>query len=65
MKPTNFKAIGWIRDRKGVVIRYNVKDVCNCITPFGAGGSGFKDPDTQMANTTPYILAIYGDPIKF
>lgn len=53
------KAIGWIRDRKGVVIRYSVKDVCNCITPFGAGGSGFKDPDTGMANTTPYVLIEY------
>ena len=45
-----YKAIWWIRDRKGKIIRYNIKDVCNCITTF-SGGSGFKDPDTGMANT--------------
>ena len=60
-----YKAIGWIRDRKGKIIRYNIKDVCNCITPFGAGGSGFKDADTGMANTTPYVLIQYGETIKF
>lgn len=59
-----FKAIGWIRDRKGKIIRYNIKDVCNCITTF-SGGSGFKDPDTGMANTSPYVLVQYGDTIKF
>ena len=32
---------------------------------FGAGGSGFKDADTGMANTTPYVLITYGQPIKF
>lgn len=37
-----YKAIGWIRDRKGIVIRYNIKDVCNCITPFGMGGADLR-----------------------
>jgi DNA (cytosine-5)-methyltransferase 1 len=55
-----YNAIGWIRDRKGNVVRYNVKDVCNCITQF-SDGSGFKDPDTLMANTSPYILIEHDD----
>ena len=53
------KAIGWVRDRKGKVIRHNYKDVCNCLTTF-CGGSGFTDPQTGMANTTPYC-AIYNE----
>lgn len=58
MEPADAKAIGWVRDGKGNVTNYTVKDVCNCITQF-SGGSGFKDPDTGMANTSPYILLEY------
>ena len=58
LEPVNVKVIGWVRDSKGNVINYTVKDVCNCITQF-SGGSGFKDPDTGMANTSPYILLEY------
>ena len=50
-----YKAIGWVRDKKGKVLRYKVKDICNCITQF-SDGQGFKEPDTGMANTAPYIL---------
>lgn len=52
---TTYKAIGWVRDKHGNVVRYKVKDVCNCITQF-SDGQGFKDPETGMANTAPYIL---------
>lgn len=52
------KAIGWVRDKKGKVIRYVVKDTANCITTF-AGGGGYKSPETGMANTTPYMLIEY------
>ena len=55
-----YKAIGWVRDKKGNVLRYKVKDVCNCITQF-SDGTGFKDPDTGMANTAPYILITHDD----
>ena len=58
MEPADAKVIGWVRDGKGNVTNYTVKDVCNCITQF-SGGSGFKDPDTGMANTSPYILLEY------
>ena len=50
-----YKAIGWVRDKQGKVLRYKVKDICNCITQF-SDGQGFKEPDTGMANTAPYIL---------
>lgn len=49
--------LGWVRDKKGKVVRYTVKKVCNCITQFSEG-TGFKDPDTGMANTAPYIIII-------
>ena len=52
---TKYKAIGWVRDKQGKVLRYKVKDICNCITQF-SDGQGYKDPDTGMANTAPYIL---------
>lgn len=58
LEPADAKAIGWVRDGKGNVTNYTVKDVCNCITQF-SGGSGFKDPETGMANTSPYILLEY------
>lgn len=51
------KAIGWVRDSKGKVLRYTYKDVCNCLTTF-CGGSGFADHNTGMANTTPYTMII-------
>ena len=53
------KAIGWVRDDKGNVLRYTYKDICNCLTTF-CGGSGFKDKETGMCNTTPYV-AIYDE----
>ena len=61
-----YKAIGWSRQRfgRGNVEKYHLKDVCNTLTTF-CGGSGFKDANTGMANTSPYVLIEYGDPIKF
>ena len=56
--PKRAKAIGWVRDSKGNVINYNVKEIFNCITQF-SGGSGYKDPETGMANTSPYLLLDY------
>lgn len=32
------KAIGWVRDSKGKVVRHTYKDVCNCLTTFCGGG---------------------------
>lgn len=58
MYPKSAKAIGWVRDEKGNVKDYTIKNVCNCITQF-SGGNGFKDPETGMANTSPYILLEY------
>jgi len=57
-----YKAIGWTRhgSGKGDVSKYHIKDVCNCITSF-AGGGGFKDSATGMANTSPHILIEYED----
>lgn len=51
------KAIGWVRDSKGRVLRYTYKDVCNCVTTF-VGGGKFVNKETGMCNTTPYV-AIY------
>lgn len=33
---TNAKAIGWTRatDRRGRVLRYHLRTICNCITRF-------------------------------
>lgn len=56
--PKHAKAIGWVRDDKGNVTNYTVKDTFNCITQF-SGGGGFKDPETGMANTSPYVLLEY------
>lgn len=53
-----YKAIGWVRDCKGFVIRYCLKDISNAITTFCGGGIG-KDSATGMYNTTPYILVEY------
>ena len=50
------KAIGWVRDAKGKVIRHTYKDVCNCLTTFCGGGH--TDPKTGMGNTTPYVLLL-------
>ncbi len=58
MRPIRAKAIGWVRDAKGNVVNYTIKDVCNCITQF-SNGKGFKDPQTGMANTSPYVLLEY------
>ena len=52
--------IGWSRDRFGNVSRYNLKPICNTITQF-AGRPYAKDPRTNMANTTPYVLIEYAD----
>lgn len=57
-QPKKAKAIGWVRDAKGNVKNYTVKDIFNCITQF-SGGTGFKDPETGMANTSPYVLLEY------
>lgn len=51
------KAIGWVRDKKGKVLHYTYKDVCNCLTTF-CGGSGFTDPKTGLCNTTPYAAIL-------
>jgi hypothetical protein len=53
-----YNFIGWIRDTKGLVLRYNLKQICNTITSFSGGGIG-KDSDTGMYNTTPYVLIEY------
>ena len=58
-----YKAIGWVRDKQGNVLRYKLKDVCNCITQF-SDGTGYKDPETLMANTAPYILILHDDDTK-
>lgn len=34
---TTFNFIGWIRDTKGLVLRYNLKQICNTITSFSGG----------------------------
>lgn len=51
----SFKIIGWVRDKKGVVIKRPLKDICNTITTFvsknGYGGG-------SLSNTTPYVLEI-------
>lgn len=52
-----------MRDKQGNVIRYNVKDVCNCITQF-SDGTGYKDPETLMANTSPYIFIEHDDGLQ-
>ena len=54
-RPVRCKAVGWVRDSKGDVVRYSLNDVCNCLTTF-CGGSGFKDKTTGMCNTTPYVV---------
>ena len=28
------KAVGWVMDSKGKVVRYSLNDVCNCLTTF-------------------------------
>lgn len=56
--PRKVKAIGWVRDEKGNVVNYTIKNIFNCITQF-SGGGGFKDPETGMANTAPYVLIEY------
>lgn len=53
-----YKAIGWSRDSKGVVLRYHLKPVVNTITSFSGGGK-FKDEKTGLSNTSPYILMEY------
>lgn len=50
--------IGWSRGRSGNIVRYLLKDVCNTITSF-CGGGIYKDKETDMYNTTPYILIEY------
>lgn len=50
---TNALAIGWTRDRQGRVTKYHLRPVCNCITTFCGG---YKNPQTGMGNTTPYVL---------
>lgn len=49
--------IGWVRDRKGIVIRRTFKgEISNAITTLVAGGHMDKD---GLANTTPYIFEVY------
>ena len=48
------KAIGWVRDCKGNVVRHTYKDISNCLTTMCGGGH--TDPRTGMGNTTPYVL---------
>lgn len=52
--------IGWTRsgEKRGTVLRYHLKQVCNTITSFSGGGI-CKDKNTDMYNTTPYILIEY------
>lgn len=53
------KFIGWSRHgEKGGVSKYLFNDYCNAITSF-ASGHGFKDRETGMSNTCPYILIQY------
>lgn len=54
------KFIGWTRssDPHGRVLRHHLKSYSNCITQF-AGLGGYRDKDTLMCNTTPYILLEY------
>ena len=53
------KFIGWSRHGpKGAVSKYILNSYCNAITSF-ASGHGYKDPDTRMTNTFPYILIQY------
>lgn len=51
------KAIGWVRDKRGKVIRYKFHEYSNCLTSMCGGGH--VDPETGMGNTTPYILKEY------
>lgn len=55
-----YNFIGWtrLRNGKGDVDRYHLKDVANTITSLCGGGIG-KDSTTDMYNTTPYILVEY------
>lgn len=54
------KFIGWTRSSlpQGRVLRHHLKPYSNCITQF-AGLGGYRDKDTHMCNTTPYILLEY------
>ena len=61
----NAKFVGWTRatDRRGRVLRYHLRITCNCITRFAGTWGGYKDPETHMCNTSPYLLIEY-DPNK-
>ena len=50
------KAIGWVRDCKGKVVRHTYKDICNCLTTMCGGGH--TDPESGIGNTTPMALII-------
>ena len=59
VKVGNRLFIGWSRHgEKGAVSKYIFNNYSNAITSF-AGGHGYKDPETTMANTCPYILIEY------
>lgn len=61
----NAKAIGWTRatDPRGRVLRYHLRTISNCITQFAGTRGGYKDKETHMCNTSPYLLIEY-DPNK-
>jgi len=75
-----YKAIGWIRDRKGKIIRYNIKDVVTrglspCVHIAGKISSsqdgvvvytdGCVPCHTAGHGNCPKVLLTYGQPIKF
>ena len=45
--------LGWVRDKKGNVLKRPLMNVCNCITSMCGGGHAGKD---GMGHTTPYVL---------
>ena len=59
VKAGNRLFIGWSRHgEKGAVSKYILNNYSNAITSF-AGGHGYKDPETTMGNTCPYVLMEY------
>ena len=33
-----YKIVSWSRDKKGKIVNWNFKDICNTITTFSGGG---------------------------
>lgn len=50
------KAIGWVRDSKGKVVRHTYKDVCNCLTTFCGGAYRSSDGNGEHNTICTNIL---------